>query len=246
MSLQRLRGTRAVVFGGGSGIGAATVKRLASEGSTVVIADRRAVLESGAAPVYQCDIRVMTEVERVIRDVESDIGALDIVVNTVGIHSEGSAQVTSEDQWADSLDVNLSGAFRIGRAALASMVPRRSGVIIHVASDAGLVAWPNQVAYSAAKGGLVHLTRAQAVDAAEYGIRVNCVCPSFTDTPMIWEWAAAQTDPKGAIAAAAAMQPLGRLATPQDIAASIAFLVSGEAAFITGIALPVDGGISAQ
>ncbi len=229
-------------------MGAATSERLMAEGADVVIADRefRPLDAPIGARQIVCDVRDDDAVRDAVRAAWSESGPLDVVVNSVGIHAEGSALETTAAQWADLIDVNLSGAFRIGREALALMCERRSGVIVHVASDAGLVAWPGQVGYSAAKGGVVHLARAQAVDAAAYGVRVCCVCPSFTNTPMIRRWVEAQDDPDAAYAAAGKMQPLGRLAEPRDVAAAIAFLASGEAEFVTGVALPVDGGISAQ
>lgn len=244
----RLKGANALVFGGASGIGAATVERLRSEGATVAVADRQFVqgARRDATRDYLCDIRNSDDIDRTVAAADVDLGGLDIVVNTVGRPADGTALSTTDDEWRVALDINLTGAFRIGRAALRAMAERGSGVVVHVASDAGLVAWPGQVAYSAAKGGLVHLTRAQAVDAAALGVRVNCVCPSFTDTPMFRSWLREQADPDEAFALASAAPPMGRLARPEEVAAAITFLASPEAAQVTGVALPVDGGISAQ
>lgn len=248
MTPRRFVDRRVLVFGGASGMGAAVRERLVAEGANVVIADRMPHVHDVPDDPRQivCDVRDQSAVETAVASASAQLGDLDVVVNTVGVHEDGTALNTSEAQWSDLIDVNLSGAFRIGRAVLPELCGRGAGVLIHVASDAGIVAWPGQVGYTAAKGGLVHLTRAQAVDAAGFGVRVNCVCPSFTDTPMIRRWAENQADPVEAYASAERMQPLGRLALAQDVAAVIAFLASDEAAYVTGVALPVDGGISAQ
>ena len=248
MNLSRFQGKRTLVFGGASGLGAATAERLMAEGAKVAIADRQFRPEdTPIGPLqFTCDIRDAASVEQTVTAARTALGDLDVVVNSVGVHRDGTAMSTTEPEWDGLIDVNLSGAFRIGRAVLPRMCERRSGVVVHIASDAGIVAWPGQVSYSAAKAGVVHLTKAQAVDVAPFGVRVNCICPSFADTPMIRRWAAEQDDPEAALADAALLQPMGRLAKPSEIAGAIAYLASDEADFVTGVALRVDGGICAQ
>jgi len=126
------------------------------------------------------------------------------------------------------------------------MVAHGSGSVVFTSSDAGLVGWPSQAAYCATKGALVALARAAAIDAAPHNVRVNCVCPAFTATPLVDAWLAQASDPDAARAEIAAEAPLGRIASPDEVAAAIVFLASDEARFITGVALPVDGGVTAQ
>lgn len=239
--LRRFTDQSAIVFGGASGIGAATVERLTQEGCRVWIAD---LVDDDSPHALVCDARKSADVARVFHVVDREAGKVAVVVNCIGLPSDGTATDTSDEAWRQGLEVNLTTAFTIGREALKEMIPHGTGVLIHVASDAGLVAWPGQVAYSAAKGGLIHLVKAQAVDSAPYGIRVNAVCPSFCRTPMVDRWL--KTQGEETWESLGAMQPLGRIAEPGDVAAAIAFLASDEAAYITGVALPVDGGISAQ
>lgn len=239
--LRRFEGDSAIVFGGASGIGAATVERLQHEGCRVWIADR---VDTGEAESLVCDACDPTAVASVFKVVQCEVPTISAVVNCVGLPMDGTAMGTSDDDWRLGLDVNLTTAFTIGREALRVMIPRQMGSIVHVASDAGLLAWPGQVAYTAAKGGLVHLVKAQAVDAAPHGVRVNAVCPSFCRTPMVEHWLAGQEEETWE--SLSLIQPMRRIAEPGDIAAAISFLASPEAAYITGVALPVDGGVSAQ
>jgi NAD(P)-dependent dehydrogenase (short-subunit alcohol dehydrogenase family) len=150
------------------------------------------------------------------------------------------------EDWARLVAVNLTGVFNGCRAALPHMIRQRRGAIVSTASDAGLVGWPGQAAYCASKAGIIGLTRAAAVDAAPFGVRVNCVCPGFTNTPLVSAWIRAQPDPEAARREVVSTQPMGRVGSPAEIAAAIAFLASEEAGFITGVAMPVDGGVTAQ
>jgi meso-butanediol dehydrogenase/(S,S)-butanediol dehydrogenase/diacetyl reductase len=238
--MRRFTGQSVVVFGGSSGIGAAAADRLALEGARVLVLD----LPGRIGTDLECDARDPKAVANALETAGKRLGGLDVVVNAIGRPADGSAADTDDEVWESGLDVNLGTAFRIGRSAISMMAPAGRGAIVHVASDAGLVAWPGQVTYTAAKGGLVHLVKAQAVDAAPLGIRVNCVCPSFCRTAMLEGWLEGQ--PKGTLEVVSGMQPLGRLAEPEEVAAAIAFLASHEADSVTGVALPVDGGICAQ
>ncbi|WP_347271375.1 SDR family NAD(P)-dependent oxidoreductase [Rhizorhabdus histidinilytica] len=240
----RFAGRAVIVVGGASGIGAATVSRLRAEGARVWIADR-VEPDGGDALFIRGDITSSDDVDRAVAAVEAT-APLDVLVNCAGLPAPGTAAETDDPTWQRLIDVNLSGAFRATRAALRVMQPRRSGSIVHVASDAGLVGMAGQAAYCAGKGGLVHFVRAAALDAAPHGVRINCVAPCFVDTPMMRAWIAGQADPVAARADIDAEQPIGRVGQPEEIAAAIAFLASHEANFVTGVALPVDGGVTAR
>ena len=245
--LRRYVGQTALVTGGASGIGWAVAMRLAAEGAQVWIGDlpgrARAALE-GRTTFAPLDLDV-TEEQSVVRAVEHILagdGQLDAVINCAGIVRGGSAQDTSHADWQRVVEVNLTGTFLVCRHALPSMLARRSGAIVNIASDAALVGQRGQAAYCASKGGVAQFTRAAALDAAPHGVRVNCVCPCFVDTPLLGAWIAGSENPVQARAEAASTQPMGRIGRPEEIAAAVAFLASAEANFITGIVLPVDGG----
>lgn len=199
-----------------------------------------------AARALRLDVTESCEADAAIERVLTSDGRLDVVVNCAGVAHGATVQETASHDWDRVLRVNLTGTFNVSRAALRAMSARGSGAVVNVASDAGLVGMESQAAYCAAKGGVVHFTKACALDAAPYQVRVNCVCPCFVATPLLDAWVATQPDPAKALADCAALQPLGRIGRPEEIAAAIAFLASDEARFITGVSLPVDGGVTAQ
>ena len=245
--LKRFAGQTAVVTGGASGIGWAVATRLAAEGADVWIADLpgKALARSNANPGFHpldLDVSDEAQVIAVLAHVLATNNRIDVLVNSAGIVHEGTAQETTRAAWQRVLDVNLTGTFLLCRHALPSMIERRAGAIVNVASDAALVGQTGQAAYCASKGGVTQFTRAAALDAAPYGIRVNCVCPCFVDTPLLGAWVDSMADPALARAQAAATQPMGRIGRPEEVAAAIAFLASPEANFITAVVLPVDGG----
>jgi len=249
--LRRFEKRVAVVTGGASGIGFATACRLAAEGAKVWIADRpgRSVPASAANYGFksvEVDVRDEPAIAKAIERIIATDGQLDVVVNSAGIVLDATTQATSRDDWQRVIDVNLTGTFLLCRYALPRMIERRSGAIVNVASDAALVGQRAQAAYCASKGGVVQFTRAAALDAAPYGIRVNCVCPCFVDTPLLAAWVSGSPDPRQAAAEAASTQPIGRVGRPEEIAAAIAFLASDEASFVTAAVLPVDGGATVQ
>jgi meso-butanediol dehydrogenase/(S,S)-butanediol dehydrogenase/diacetyl reductase len=248
----RFAGAVAVVTGGASGIGKAVCERLAAEGAEVWVADLdaraadRVAATLPKASAAGVDVADPEAVDAMVGEIVRSSGRIDVLVNNAGVVLDASVWETSPADWARVLAVNLSGAFYGCRAALPHMIAARRGAIVNTASDAGIVGWPRQAAYCASKGGVVQLTRAAALDAAPYGVRVNCVCPAFTDTPLVDAWVQAQADPDAARAAVAREQPLGRIGRPEEIAAAIAYLASDEAAFVTGAVLPVDGGVTAR
>jgi NAD(P)-dependent dehydrogenase (short-subunit alcohol dehydrogenase family) len=250
--VDRFAGRVVLVTGGGSGIGRATCERLAAEGATVWVVDAdggRAQSAADAIPGARCATLDVSDADgfgTLIDHVMGHDERVDVLVNNAGVTLAGSVWETDPVDWARVIAVNLGGAFNGSRAVFPAMIAAGRGAIVNTASDAGLVGWPGQAAYCASKGGVVALTRAAAMDGAPHGVRVNAVCPAFTNTPLVASWIAQQDDPDRARIEIAAQQPLGRVAEPAEIAAAIAFLASDEARFITGIALPVDGGVTAQ
>ena len=243
---------RVIVTGASSGIGRATALAFARAGAAVAIADKdqgageqvaaEATLRGGKAEAVRVDLCREEEVRALIESVLQRWGGLEVLVNNAGIYHQGDAVGTPEPVWSEVLAVNLTGAFLCIKHAVPAMP--RGGVIVNVASEAGLVGIRNQVAYNVSKGGLISLTRSCAVDFASRGIRVNCVCPGTTDTPLVRAAVGRAADPRSARRALEEVRPLDRLGEPEEIAAAILYLA--EAGYATGAVLSVDGGYTAQ
>jgi meso-butanediol dehydrogenase/(S,S)-butanediol dehydrogenase/diacetyl reductase len=249
---QRFEGRVAVVTGSASGIGRATAARLADEGATVVAADRDldgveglvASRPEGAGTViaHQLDVTDPDAARALVDDTAATHGRLDVLANVAGILRFAHAVDHSRDDWEQTLAVNLSGPWFLMQAALPHLEATR-GNIVNVASAAGLVGQAYTAAYCASKGGLVLLTRSLAVEYATRKVRVNCVCPGQVDTNLLADFAF----PEGADARLLdKLLPLVRAAAPEEIATLIAYLASDEARYVTGAALPIDGGQTAS
>lgn len=248
----KLKGKIALVTGAGSGIGKETAIRMAREGATVHCADIRAEAAretaagiGGTATALTLDVTSGPAAKAAIDGIVARDGRLDILVNNAGITIVGSIMDLSEEEWDRELDINLKSIFLMSRAAWPHMVAQNGGVILNTASIAGITAIPADAAYCASKAGVIMLTKCMAVDGAKAGIRVNCVCPGFIDTPMIHGYFADQPDPEAARAYAVRLHPLGRLGRPDDIADAFVHLASDEAKWATGTAQVVDGGLLA-
>jgi NAD(P)-dependent dehydrogenase (short-subunit alcohol dehydrogenase family) len=252
MPAGRLSGKTALVTGAGSGIGRETALRFAQEGALVAAADLRgdAAAETareagGEAIGLEVDVTSAPQVDDVVAEVVERLGRLDIVVNNAGVTIVGAVHELDEDEWDRELAANLKSIYLVSRAAWPHLVSSGGGCILVTASIAGLWAIPADAAYCASKAGAIMLTKCMALDGARDGIRVNCVCPGFTETPMIEGYFADQPDPEAARAFAVSIHPLGRLGQPRDIADGFVYLASDEAAWVTGTALVVDGGLVA-
>jgi NAD(P)-dependent dehydrogenase (short-subunit alcohol dehydrogenase family) len=234
----------AVVTGAASGIGAATARRFAADGLELCLVDRSAArlrdvaAELGGAHVV-ADVTEPGAAERVL----AESGGVDVLVPAAGAIIRRTAEETTDADWDAAVAVNLTATFRFCRAAVPVMRERGGGAIVTVGSGWGLVAGPRALAYAATKAAVVNLTRALAIDHGPDGIRANCVCPGDTDTKLLHdELAQLGEEVEAGIAASAASRPLGRIATPAQIAAAIAWLASDEAGHVTGTTLVVDGG----
>jgi NAD(P)-dependent dehydrogenase (short-subunit alcohol dehydrogenase family) len=241
------------VTGAGSGIGAATALRFAQDGAAVAIADRDGTgldgtlsnieKAGGQAHGVQLDLAEPKAADLLIAESLDAFGRVDVLVPAAGITRRNTAPDTTDPEWKLVLDVDLTSVFRCCRAAIPVMRSQGGGAIVTVGSAWGVVAGPKTVAYAAAKGAVVNLTRAIAIDHGPDGIRANCVCPGDGDTPLLREeMRLVGLDPEVELAASAASRPVRRVGRPEDVAAAIAFLASEESGYITGTTLVMDGG----
>ena len=247
----RLENKAALVTGGTSGIGEATVRLFAREGARVAFTGRRdargsSLAEETGATFLRADHALPEDCAAAVRGAVNALGGLDILVNNAGVVVQGTAEETSEDAWAQVMGLNVTALWRMSVLALPAFRARGGGVIVNNASDFGLVGGRRAAAYCASKGAVVQLTRAMALDHAAENIRVNAVCPGDT---YVERWHEAGyfegKDARRELAAIGGALPLGRVGRPEEVAEAILFLAGDAASFVTGIALPVDGGNTA-
>jgi NAD(P)-dependent dehydrogenase (short-subunit alcohol dehydrogenase family) len=235
----------AIVTGGSSGIGAATVARLLERGAHVTAADVDVAGVAKDAGDVECDVSDPAAVERLVAGVLERFGRIDILCNNAAVPSTTDVLACTPEEWDRTFAINCRGPFLCTKAVLPTMIEQGGGVIVNTASVAAFVALPNRAAYSATKGALVSFTRQVAFDYAKHGIRCSYVCPGGVDSPWIARLLESTDDPVAAREAIVAQQPLGRLATPEDVAKAIVFLCSDDAELVTGSGLVVDGGLLA-
>ena len=239
----RLDGKIAVVTGGLSGIGAAIAKRMAGEGATVIAADRSTeILTLGSGPLLplHVDVQDPSSVDSMMRTVIARYGRLDCMVNSAGIGSDIPFLQTSLESFDRILSVNLRGTFIVGQSAARAMKESGGGSIVNIASVSGITGNAGRSAYGASKWGVVGLSRVMAIDLASFNIRVNVIAPGAVETPLV-----DQMLPELEARQWTEHTPLHRYARPEEVAGSAVFLCSGDASFITGHVLVVDGGFSA-
>ena len=251
--MKRLDGKVALITGGGTGIGAACARVFAQEGAAVVITGRRKdVLEAVAKDIAKAKGRALAVAGSVTDEAHAQsavaqatraFGRLDVLVNNAGALAFGKLlHETDEAAWNDMLATNLTGAYRMIKAAVPEMIKAGSGSIVNVSSVVSLVGIPMLAAYSASKGGMDALTRCVAMDYAQQNIRCNSVCPGLVDTPM----ASGLINDKDALAQLMTAYPLGRPGTSEEVAKLILYLASDESAWMTGSVIPIDGGMTAH
>lgn len=244
------------ITGSAVGIGRAAVDAFARRGAAVAVVDRDVdagnafvseLISSGKEALFvQADVANEEDVRSMIASIMDRWGHLDILVNNAGVYSQGNVVSTTLAEWNRIIAVNLTGAFLCSKHAANLMAGGSGGVIINVASEAGLVGIPDQIAYNVSKAGLISMTRSCAVDLASRNIRVNCVCPGTTDTPLVEQAIHRSNDPISARRKLESARPLNRLGKPEEIASAILYLASDIAGYATGSVLSIDGGYTAQ
>jgi len=252
MSGGRLEGKCVLITGGNGGIGRASAILLAREGARVAITGRnpergaevvREIEEAGGDAHFSlCDVRFADPCRAVVEDTLHRYGRIDVLFNNAGVYFPRTVPECSEEEWDQTIDTSLKGAFLMSKYVLPSMIERGSGVIIHCSSGWGIQGGDRAAAYCAAKGGLVVMTKAMAIDHGPQGVRVNCICPGDTDTPMLPDDARQRGMSWESYLKGANNRPMGRIGTAEEIARAVVFLSTDDSSFMTGAALVVDGG----
>ncbi len=241
----------AIITGAASGIGRTTAILFAKEGGKVVVADQNEAggdetvdlirTDGGQAIFTRVNVTSATDIQGMVKTTIDTYGKLNILVNNAGIAIRLPVVDLPEEDWDRSIDVNLKGIYLGSKYAIPEMIKNDGGAIVNIASIYGLVGGRTRAAYAASKGGVVNLTRSIALDYALYKIRVNCICPGFVNTPLLKNILKTQEEYQ----ALADLHPIGRLGEMLEIAHGVLYLASDESSFVTGIALPIDGGYTA-
>jgi NAD(P)-dependent dehydrogenase (short-subunit alcohol dehydrogenase family) len=243
----------AIVTGSGRGIGQGIARVFSQEGAKVVVVDivedlgKNMADELGAAEgkamFVHTDLKSGESVQKMISTTIKTFGKLDILVNNAGYHLSKNVEETSEEEWEFIINTNLRSTFLCSKYALPHLRKTR-GNIINISSMVGIVGQPNAGAYSATKGGQIAMSKGMAIDFAPDGIRVNVICPGWIQTPLVEDWFSQQNDPEASRKYIFGQHPLGRIGTIEECGKAALFLASDDAAFVTGITLPIDGGVT--
>ena len=253
--MTRLAGKVALITGGGTGIGRAIALAFAREGAKVAVAGRRRekldetlqqLEKQGAAGLaIACDVAKGKDAERAVRETAKIFGKMNVLVNNAGVLHVSKIEAMSEDEWDRVMTINLKGPFLMCRAALPEFRKAGGGAIVNVGSVLGLIGMKDRAAYCASKGGVTLLTKAVALDHADENVRANCICPSIVETELVAGLFAGSDGGKAMRKARIEQIPLGRMGKPEDVAEMAVFLASEESSWLTGAAVPLDGGLSA-
>ena len=248
----RLDGKTALITGGSAGIGRASANLLAREGARVAITGRneergkevvREIHEAGGEATFMVsDVRFPDQCRAAVNETLERYGSIDVLFNNAGLYYPRTVPECTEKEWDLTIDSSLKGAFLMSKYTLPSMIERGAGVIIHCSSGWGIQGGDHAAAYCAAKGGLVVMTKAMAIDHGPQGIRVNCICPGDVDTPMLPDDAKQRGMSWESYLEGASDRPMGRVGTAEEIARAVLFLSTDDSSFMTGAALVVDGG----
>jgi len=247
----RMDGKRAVVTGGGSGIGRAIARAFGGAGATVILWDREGaptdevvgeiLAAGGQAESRTCDV---TD-EGAVNETAAAVGTVDVLVNNAGVAHVGDLEATSSEDFERLYAVNVKGVYHCLRAIVPGMATRGGGAVVNLGSIASLIGVKDRFAYSMTKGAVLTMTYSVAIDYAARGVRCNCICPARVHTPFVDRFIAANYPDRQEqmFQSLSAYQPVGRMAKPEEIAALALYLCSDEAAFVTGVAYPIDGGV---
>ena len=255
-SVTRLSGKVALITGGGTGIGRAIALAFAREGAGVAVAGRRLdklrevisdMQEAGGAGLaVKCEVTSAADVQRAVKATVERFGRLNVLVNNAGMLHVSTVEGISEGEWDRMMTVNVKGPFLTSRAVLPEFRKCGGGAIVNIGSVLGLFAVKDRAAYSASKGAVTMLTKSMALDHAHEKIRVNCICPSVVETDLVKGVFDETAEGQARLKARLVTIPLGRLGKPEDVAAMAVYLASDESSWLTGAAIPLDGGVTAS
>lgn len=245
----RLSGKTAIITGAGSGIGRAIAIAFAREGANIALVGRRkekleetAKAAAGSSLIVPSDVSQSSQIDQIIEKTAQHFGGIQVLVNNAGLLHPGTAEQITESQWDETFNVNVKGLWLLSRAVLPSLRKSSGGSIINIASVLGINGVRLRAAYAASKGAVVLLTKCMAIDHGPEQIRVNAICPAFVETELSEAALKKSPDPEAALKQRIAVHPIGRVGQPQDIAGMAVYLASDESSWVTGAALPVDGG----